>query len=148
MTHTKNYNLTQWDAADRILRSDFNTDNAAIDTALADHAAQLAKLPKLGNCQIYTTSYAGNGQCGKDHPNSLTFPRRPDFVVVIGDYSGFPLCMAYGCPLAHLDTNGTASHSNNVTWRGNTVTWYSEHAMSQMNLANHHYYVTMFCRMD
>ncbi len=152
MTETKNYNLNQWDAADPVRRGDFNSDNAIIDAALGEHAGQLSALAaastKHGNCQIYTTSYVGDGQNGASAPNSLTFPKRPDFLVIVGDYSGFPLCMAYGCPLAFLDTNGTGSHSNKVTWRGNTVTWYSEHAMSQMNMENHRYYVTMFCGMD
>jgi len=148
MTHTQNYNLTQWDPTDRILREDFNTDNAAIDTALADHAAQLAKLPKLGNCQIYTTSYVGNGQCGKEHPSTLTFPRKPELVIIVGGSNGRPLCMIYGCPRAFLDTNGTASNNNTITWSGKTVTWYSEHVMSQMSDKNINYYVTMFCGMD
>ena len=35
MKYTKNYQLNQWDAADRVLREDFNTDNREVDTALA-----------------------------------------------------------------------------------------------------------------
>ena len=35
MKYTKNYQLNQWDAADRVLREDFNTDNRKVDTALA-----------------------------------------------------------------------------------------------------------------
>jgi hypothetical protein len=33
---TQNYQLNQWDASDRILREDFNADNAKIDAALAE----------------------------------------------------------------------------------------------------------------
>ena len=33
---TQNYQLNQWDATDRILREDFNADNAKIDAALAE----------------------------------------------------------------------------------------------------------------
>ena len=34
MNYTKNYQLNQWDAGDRVLREDFNEDNAKIDEAL------------------------------------------------------------------------------------------------------------------
>ena len=41
MKYTKNYQLNQWDAADRVLREDFNRDNQKIDTALAALASGL-----------------------------------------------------------------------------------------------------------
>lgn len=34
MTKTEHYQLNQWDASDRVLREDFNADNAKIDAAL------------------------------------------------------------------------------------------------------------------
>ena len=34
MNQTTNYNLNQWEAADRVKRADFNADNAKIDAAL------------------------------------------------------------------------------------------------------------------
>ena len=34
--HTTNYGLCQWLATDQVLRTDFNADNAKIDTALAE----------------------------------------------------------------------------------------------------------------
>ena len=34
MLQTTNYQLNQWEADDRILRTDFNADNSKIDTAL------------------------------------------------------------------------------------------------------------------
>ena len=34
MNYTENYQLNQWDAGDRVLREDFNADNAKIDAAL------------------------------------------------------------------------------------------------------------------
>ena len=42
MTQTTNYGLTQWEAADRILMENFNTDNAKVDAALAAHDTALA----------------------------------------------------------------------------------------------------------
>ena len=38
LKYTKNYQLNQWDAADRVLREDFNRDNQKIDTALEETA--------------------------------------------------------------------------------------------------------------
>ena len=34
MNYTQNYQLNQWDATDRVLRTDFNSDNQKIDAAL------------------------------------------------------------------------------------------------------------------
>ena len=34
MNYTQNYQLNQWEASDRVLREDFNSDNAKIDAAL------------------------------------------------------------------------------------------------------------------
>ena len=61
MQQTANYQLNQWDGEDRIMRVDFNSDNAKIEAALADHAAALSR---LGNCKIEYGSYTGTGLCG------------------------------------------------------------------------------------
>ena len=42
MNKTSNYQLCQWDGDDRILRTDFNEDNAKIDTALKQQANSIA----------------------------------------------------------------------------------------------------------
>ena len=52
MEQTSKYGLSQWDAADRILREDFNADNAKIEAALAN----------AGNCKVATGSYVGTGK--------------------------------------------------------------------------------------
>ena len=51
--HTTNYQLCQWEAADKVLRTDFNQDNAKIDAALAAIAAgnKLVKLAELVTAQ-------------------------------------------------------------------------------------------------
>ena len=43
MEHTSNYNLSQWAGEDRILREDFNADNAKIEAALANATTALAQ---------------------------------------------------------------------------------------------------------
>lgn len=84
--HTPNYSLCQWEAEDKVLRTDFNADNAKIDAALAAQASTLsahaAQLARLGNCQVWTTTYKGTGTVGPDHPTSLTFPKRPVFAMI------------------------------------------------------------------
>ena len=40
MTKTTNYQLNQWDATDRVLRTDFNSDNQKIDAAIAEVRAE------------------------------------------------------------------------------------------------------------
>ena len=37
--YTRNYNLCQWEAEDKVLRTEFNADNAKIDAALAGKAS-------------------------------------------------------------------------------------------------------------
>ena len=39
---TTNYQLNQWEAADQVLRTDFNADNAKVDAALAGKVDQAA----------------------------------------------------------------------------------------------------------
>ena len=47
MNRTQNYNLCQWEAADKIQRVDFNADNAKIDAALSGLASGKADAPAL-----------------------------------------------------------------------------------------------------
>ena len=62
--YTANYNLCQWEPTDQVLCTDFNADNAKLDTALSDHAQKLSKalshaqLIKTGQIQGLTRQYA------------------------------------------------------------------------------------------
>ena len=65
--HTRNYDLCQWEASDKVLREDFNADNAKIDAALGSHATQIAQaLTTAGNAfspgklPVVTGSYVGD----------------------------------------------------------------------------------------
>ena len=54
--HTTNYELCQWEATDQVQRTDFNQDNAKIDTALAEHEAAIAgKAPMTVLYQVTIT---------------------------------------------------------------------------------------------
>ena len=46
MNYTKNYQLNQWEASDRVLREDFNSDNRKIDAAIAACRARDPQLLK------------------------------------------------------------------------------------------------------
>ena len=96
MNHTSNYQLSQWDGEDRILRADFNSDNSKIDAALAANASAIstetsalssavatltAEMEEKGNCQIYCTSYTGTGADSR----TISFPAKPQMVMIVTD---------------------------------------------------------------
>ena len=41
---TTNYGLNQWEATDQVLRTDFNSDNLKVDTALKSQATTISNL--------------------------------------------------------------------------------------------------------
>ena len=52
--HTPNFNLCQWEADDKVLRTDFNEDNQKIDAALAGLAASKLELIPIKTITIST----------------------------------------------------------------------------------------------
>ena len=135
MKQTSNYQLNQWEKTDRILMEDFNGDNAKVDAALAEQAADLSaqavKLAKCGNCEIYTTSYDGTGGYGVDAPNSLTFPYDPLFVAVIDNFDGSMMLAVQGATKTFA--RATGADFVTVAWSGSTMSWYASSASTQMN---------------
>ncbi|MCI8304115.1 MAG: hypothetical protein HFF52_05745 [Lawsonibacter sp.] len=86
--HTPNYNLSQWESEDKVLRTDFNADNAkidaglrALDTGKADKStvtalgSQLAAL-EARTLRLATGSYTGAGT----NSRTVSFPFPPKFV--------------------------------------------------------------------
>ncbi len=149
MNQTTNYKLNQWQLHDRVMMQDFNADNAKIDAALGEHAATLnthtGQIAKLGNCQVYTTTYTGNGQCGEEHPSSLTFPKKPLMVMITDN----------GYSILHLfPFNTSYSYSSyptiyvKINWSGNTVTWSASTTGGQMTNVSQTYHVIAFYAMD
>jgi len=154
--YTPNYSLCQWQASDKVLRTEFNADNAKIDAALAEKApastvrslqstvsglqtgkadksaldslsavvsGHTASLGKKGNCVLYTTSYTGNGQYGSaSATRTLTFPGEPLLVAIAGERGFMLLLRGVGEAVAVFPTQG---YTNNVTWNGSSVSWYS-----------------------
>ena len=135
--YTTNYDLCQWESTDQVQRTDFNADNAKLDSALAEHAAALeenseaisaeasarvravasisAELEKRGNCKIYFTSYAGTGTMSHSH----TFPSQPLAVLIAGP--SFQLIAIVGCSEA-FSMEGGNRWGTELAWDACTLT--------------------------
>ena len=57
--HTTNYNLNQWEATDKVLRTEFNEDNAKIDAALKGLSDQVAGKAAQSAVDALTQSVSG-----------------------------------------------------------------------------------------
>ena len=104
MIYTKIYHFSHWDAADRVLREDFNRDNAAIEAAQAKR-----------NCQYYTASYTGDGEGERTH----TFPAKPVFVLIIS--VGYFYVLMHNAEKGYNYYAGRAGNYD-VTWTEDSVT--------------------------
>ena len=109
---TTNYNLNQWAVEDRVLREEFNRDNANIDAALA----------AAGNCYLVQGTYVGTGTVGKDHPNSITFDGKAALVIIMGGKYHAILVRSSTEAEGYID--GSARQYV-VTWTSNSVSWYN-----------------------
>lgn len=153
MNQTPNYQLSQWERSDKVQMEDFNADNAKIDEALKAHdgtlAAHAAQIAKLGNCQVWTTTYTGNGTVGRDHPTRLAFPKKP-LLAMIGVSNG---------KVAWLQPRDgwfdAPDALNYVNWSGSTASWYfspssssSDESYKQLNSKSDTYYVVAFLAAD
>ena len=139
MNKTENYQLSQWELADRIQMEDFNGDNAKIDAALAGLAAtvaaQAAQLAKCGNCQLYFTTYTGTGTYGAGNPCSLTFPKLPYLFLIQAPDGEILLALRGAENYQELSSGSSVYFPGRLTWTGTTVSWYtnSSYAHVQMN---------------
>ena len=129
---TTNYQLNQWEAADQVLRTDFNADNAKVDAALAgkvDQAAldnlestvetltgTTASLSATHNGRVYTSSYTGNGSASK----TISFPARPMLVNIMGSSNW--LCAVQGSNVGSGSYLGGGGEAINVSWSGHSMT--------------------------
>ena len=122
MNYTTNYQLPTWVETDRIQMEDFNDMTEKLDAALGEQSGTLAEhtaaIAGLGNCAVYTESYAGTSSLA---PISRTFPGKPMIVIIM------PLATTVGSGVIicngadHPFTDGNLQ----LTWEGNTVTWYN-----------------------
>ena len=105
MTHTTNFNLSQWSKSDRIQMADFNADNAKLDAALAALTRR-----------VYTATYTGDGAYTK----TFTFPAKPAFVIALTE--GEITFMARGSATGVLLNNGNFYDFSVSGWDGTSLT--------------------------
>ena len=166
--YTSNYNLCQWAASDKVLRTEFNADNAKIDAALASKAEKsvvtalqtgkasqtaldalsatvsghTAQLAKTGNCKIVFESYTGNGNYGVGGENTRTFSGKPLFVA-------FTNGQALLCAVQGMSNIYSSSQVVGCKWSGNSVSLSSQNsAGSEMNADGVSYHVLALIAAD
>ena len=149
MNQTANYQLSQWESTDRILMSDFNSDNAKIDAALKTNADNIAALEAVkGNCHVSYHTYVGTGAYSSTDPTSLTFPELPDLVIIAGENARYGLF----CPRVNYGVcvaAGSASGSLAMTTSGSTISRYHDTSpYTQLNGEGVLYHVYAFTRAD
>ena len=90
---------------------------------------ELAKA--LGAVKVTAGSYTGNGQYGKETPNSLSFPFPPKFLM-IAEPQGYSVIVINNSQYTFYSGGGTWYLF--ATWSGNSVSWYSpDGERGQMN---------------
>lgn len=136
MEQTSKYGLNQWEEQDRILREDFNADNAKIEAALE---AQAAAIANGGNCKIVTGTYKGTGKYGSGNKNTLSFDGSPFLVIVAGSRGFTALRGATGTSC--FGSGGGEPFGLYLTWGTNYLKWYADNnANMQCNNSNETYY--------
>ena len=119
----------------------------AADTAEAQARAQAvaaltAGLALKGNCQIYYTSYVGDGELTK----TLTFPGRPLLVVIMGDNRIFH--GVYGNVNVICRSAGTDGDASDAVWTENSLTWTMVEPYYSCNYSGSTYHVVALMAMD
>lgn len=173
LNQTNNYQLSQWDEEDRILRVDFNCDNSKVDAALKNNADSIASLSKQmadkaststvdalagqltqkGNCRIETFTYTGTGTYGSDNPTIIRFPKMPVLFVVLGDaviaLGAGGDSMACGVMQSSNATGSTSIVDVPMTWSGSQMQTFNQHnANEQLNKKDTVYRVTALYAED
>ena len=123
MTHTTNFNLSQWSKSDRIQMADFNADNAKIDAALAALSGC--------NCRCYSTTYTGDGAFSR----TFIFPGKPMFLA-IANSSGFTLAVR-GTNKGVTMFSANYMYAVTASWGDTSVTLsYADNSVAPANRTN------------
>ncbi len=110
---TTHYQLNQWEPEDKVLRTEFNQDNAKLDSALTQAAQERAEL-QAAIPKIVTGTYEGNGAASRAIP--LDFAPRAVLVCTQAGLTYSPNASGYmfgglalpGKPASHRYKRGTA----------------------------------------
>ena len=142
-SYTSNYNLCQWEASDKVLRTEFNADNAKIDAALSAKAdisalnslrstvngkVSKAELNALSqtvtsqgtslerrNCTVHLSAYTGTGA----DTRTFTFSSQP-FAVFFDCGNGNVVFALRGARYA-TNARNTSAPTVELQWNGNSV---------------------------
>ncbi len=100
---------------------------------------------RLANAsKIATGSYTGANKHGVNNPLSLTFPFVPKVVFIIPNAkaASMPFAWVYGSSIGLTAYNNSQIFASNLTWDGNTLTWYTSdgYPSYQHNNSNTTYY--------
>ena len=107
----------------------------------AEAAARTAALALKGNCQIYYTTYVGDGGSSR----TMTFPGRPLLVLVQG---GNLICRAIqGNEYFMCRSNGEYGQLCAATWSGNSFSWESNGTYGA-NVSGTTYYLVALMAAD
>ena len=135
-----------------------NAADARANLGLGDYAAIQAKVAGAGKIPRFAYgSYAGSGQAGSSHANSLTFDFFPVCVLIMSLAGGTGLgpCTLLRADTAAIGTLGgltataawassgvslNASPDVTVAWTNSGVSWYADSAAAQNNASGHTYY--------
>ena len=162
MNQTSNYQLSQWDPEDRILRTDFNSDNAKVDAALKGNADAISseasarssavtrlenKIAQRGNCKVEIHSYTGDGQNGSAYPCSQTFSKEPVAFFVTGN-GAMGMYLRGGTSV--WVQSGKYVYICNGSWNTSrtTFSWYASSADIQLNVSGVTYTVIALSDCD
>ena len=130
-SQTTNYGLNQWAAEDQVIREEFNSDNAKVETALTQLTSSVL--------QTAVGSYVGNGQYGSTAPNHLEFDFAPKVIILVIDEKSVlktgTVLIAGQSSSAGISTSYSSGSCLNlsITWEGNKVSWYGGDAERQLN---------------
>ena len=78
---------------------------------------------KLGNCQLYTTTYTGSGAGRTENPRSFTFPHPPRMVILTNGTAAYWWILG-----RNFSANSMGSDPrSNIAFQfsGNTLSWWS-----------------------
>ena len=157
--YTSGYGLCQWEAEDKVLRTEFNADNARIDTALAGKASTsaLTALERtlngkisglqssvssqeaalaLRNCCFVTGTYTGDGTEGEASSVSISFPRKPMYIRINSSKDVRSICAVRGQD-AVLYTLSNMTNQLAFTWGAKSVSWHAVYTGSRLSADTH-----------
>ena len=168
--YTEHYDLCQWEATDQVQRTDFNADNAKIDTALVNLENGKANqndlntlsatmntisctvtehtniLSGLQNGRVYITSYVGAGTYGSSGPVTVSLPQEPEVMFVTG--GGHLMTYVKGRGTALVWYSGSGTGNVTVSMNGSQLSWYGTGKTQQLNDQGQKFYVLAFISIE